>query len=176
METVQAVYHRTLPEHLHMKPEHGAPGLSQFESYSSEFLFTLSFPRRQQAHTPCPQAESLSGVLRRAPFCHQLHKGRIQSPEGKQPGEPVIRLSVPGEENGPVHKADGNQIRATESRGVESREPESWVPRPSGTRSPLGGQRPRPHQGSTEWNKNEHSFRTHNWESHSQWGGPVTLQ
>lgn len=150
METVQAEHHRTLPEHLRMRPDHGVPGLSQFESYGSEFLFTLSFPRRQQAHPPCPQADSLSRVLQRAPFCHQLHKERTQSPKGKQTGEPVIRLSVLGEENGPVHKADGTQIRATESRGVKSREPELWVPRPSGTRSPLGGQRPRPHQGSPQ--------------------------
>lgn len=85
-------------------------------------------------------------------------------------------LSVLREENGPVHKADGNQIRSTEPRGAESREPELWVPRPSGTRSPLGGRRPRLQQGSTEWDKNEYSFRTHNWGSHSQRGGPVTLQ
>ena len=63
-------------------------------------------------------------MLQRAPFCHQLHKGRIQSHEGKQTGEPVIGLSVLREKNGLVHKADGNQIRSTESRGAESREPE----------------------------------------------------
>lgn len=82
METVQAAHHRTRLEHLHMRPEHGAPGLSQFESYGSEFLFTLSFPGKQQAHTPCPQAECSKGL----PFATSFTKGGFRAPKVSRQG------------------------------------------------------------------------------------------